>query len=137
MSTVKRRIPIPLAIILICCVGSATLAFGISWVITAFDKKPPLLIPSSPEKAVEILGIDTKNGFYVADPIIRTVNGTVYKYTWKGSQYSWQLSSTPGETSDTSCGTKGVKRIEAAAGNIIACREVQPSGEFVVANLMS
>jgi hypothetical protein len=62
---------------------------------------------------------------YIAEPIIQTVDGNIYRF-----EKSWHLESEPGEIENIPCQQNILRRFENSVGDIVACLEAGQAGEF-------
>lgn len=124
-----RRLLSSLLIVLIGTAGGIVLAPILGWSRMWLSQKPPSRLPAPPTKAEALLGIET-GGFFVAVPVVQATDRAIYTYRWSGGSPEWQPGSLPESTADLPCAPERLRRIEAEVGEITACREVEPLGEW-------
>jgi hypothetical protein len=129
MKTRWQKLLSSLTIMLICTVGGIVLALILAWGGPMLTQEPPSRLPALPEKAEALLGIEA-GGFFMADPVVRTTDGAIYTCRCGGDSPAWLPGNMPESNADVPCTPQRLRRIEAAAGEIAACREVESLGEW-------
>jgi len=131
MTSIQRKPVHAWQIIMLSTGVGILLALMTSWGLSIYFQKPPSRIPSPPSKAKAILGVrDVPFGTTML--FIQSVNGESYQYSWK-----WEPALAPENLNDIECRPSEIQQIEAVAGRINNCRQIQTIGEWVPGALIS
>lgn len=107
------------------------LALATSWALSIHSQEPPSRIPPPPSKVETILG--AKDVYFGATVLfVRAVNGESYQYSWR-----WEPAPAPEIFYDKECQSSEIQVIEAVAGRIDNCRQIQMMGEWTPGPLIS
>lgn len=133
MTSIQRKPMHSWQIIMLSTGVGILLALAASWVLSIHFQEPPSRISPPPSKAEAILG--AKNfGFGSTILFVRDIDGKSYQYVFG----KWEpLFIEPVDFYDEECQQSEIQNIEAVAGRIKNCREIQTAGEWIPAPRIS
>ena len=135
MNSTQRK-PMHSCLVIVLCTGAGILlAMVASWGLSIYLKEPlqlPSQLPPPPSKAQAIVGAWSL-GFNGHAVFIRAIDGNSYQY----KAGAWSLATAPDNIDDMDCQPTEIQNIEAAAGKIENCRQVQVAAEVCPGGLVS
>lgn len=119
-------------IVLGCTIGFSLITFLIFWSsFKLYNQPTPMQLPPPPEIPTAIVSISLP-GWYEADPVVRTAEGSHYAYTYnlEAGEKSWQLDLSAETDGAAVCSAQDVAEITESAGVVIECQQGQMRGEW-------